>query len=423
VEIFAFTITMRHDDAEQAADIVNTFVEAAVAENLRVRAERARDTRVYFQEQVERVADRIVEVESEIAAFKRENEGTLPESLESRRDELVRLQESAMEIERRRLEITDQRLTVELALNGENPVRTGELAPRSPEEAELRRLSVELAQRRRILAPNNPELRRLEERIAAIAELVPSGAADAVTLVTLGEPNSEQQGVLRRQMTLFDEQIHLLQQQRTTLEARREALEASLQVTPQVAVALNALERRLSGLQDQHTVLVQRYAEARTGEELETNEQSERFRVVENALAPDYPIEPNRRKIVLLGSGASVGLAFALAFLLEMMNPVLRTSAQMERQLGLRPVVSIPYVRTRWERRRQRMAWATALVVVALGGSLGVNHALNDETSMALLSEKMDNLPLFGSVLGTTVAEAEAPSIAPDGSAPVSGRP
>jgi polysaccharide chain length determinant protein (PEP-CTERM system associated) len=412
VEIFTFTITMRHHDAEQAADIVNTFVEAAVAENRRVRAERARDTRAHFEQQVERIADRIIEIEGEISTFKREHEGALPENLEFRRDELVRLQESSMEIERRLLELEDEHVAIELTLSGGSPIRSTELLPRSPEETELRRLTVELAQKRRRLAPAHPEVLLLQDQIAALAELVPSAATEAVAITGLsGEPTREQRSALRRQMGLLEQQIGLLGNQRERIDKRREALEESIRETPQVEVALNPLVRELSGLQDQHSALQQLYAQARTGEELETSEQSERFRVVEDALAPDHPVEPNRRKIVLFGSAASIGFAFALAFLLEMMNPAIRTSMQIERQLGLRPVVSIPYVRTRWERRRRRMAWATPLVLVALGG-LVVPYALEEGDAMEMLEERLESL--FGGADPGTVSETASDAAEPE---------
>lgn len=409
VEIFAFTIAMRHENAEQAAEIVNTFVETAVAENLRVRAERARDTRAYFEQQVERVADLVIEVENQISVFKRENESALPESLEYRRDELVRLQESAMEIERRLLELDEEHLTMELALGGGNPLRSSALMPGSPEETELRRLAVELAQRQRVLSPDNPELKRLEDRISAIAELVPSAASEMVAVVGLGEPSAEQQSVLRRQMTLLEQQTGLLREQKTVIDERRESLEASIQETPQIELALNSLERRLGELQDQHSALVQRYVEARTGEQLETSQQSERFRVVEDALAPDHPVDLNRKKVVLFGSGGSVGLAFALALLLEMLRPALRTSAQMEQQLGIRPVISIPYVRTRWERRRRRLAWATALVLLALGSGLAIPYAIEKGNAVEMLAARFGMEDLFQAPRsGTGVARAAA---------------
>jgi len=63
----------------------------------------------------------------------------------------------------------------------------------------------------------------------------------------------------------------------------------------------------------------------------------------------------------MVGAVASVMVAVAVAFLLELLNPVVRSARQMERETGLRPVVSIPMVDTsgrggitgRWKRRRE----------------------------------------------------------------------
>lgn len=41
---------------------------------------------------------------------------------------------------------------------------------------------------------------------------------------------------------------------------------------------------------------------------------------------------------------ASLLAALGLAFALDLLKPVVRTSAQMERQLGLRPIVAIPEI-------------------------------------------------------------------------------
>ncbi len=39
-------------------------------------------------------------------------------------------------------------------------------------------------------------------------------------------------------------------------------------------------------------------------------------------------------------------LGLGLAFALDLLNPVIRTPAQMERELDLRPVISIPELKT-----------------------------------------------------------------------------
>ncbi|MEM7668400.1 MAG: lipopolysaccharide biosynthesis, partial [Pseudomonadota bacterium] len=134
-----------------------------------------------------------------------------------------------------------------------------------------------------------------------------------------------------------------------------------------VEMTLGSYFRQREDLQTQLANVVKKRAEAQTGERLEINQQAERFEVIENALVADNPISPNRKKIVAFGSAASLGLAAAIAFLLELLNPAIRTAAQLERKLDLRPVVTIPYIQTRSERRRKRAALIATLLIVGVG--------------------------------------------------------
>jgi hypothetical protein len=64
---------------------------------------------------------------------------------------------------------------------------------------------------------------------------------------------------------------------------------------------------------------------------------------------------------------ASLGLGLAIALLLELINPAIRTSADLQRRLQLHPVVAVPYIRTRGERRRHAIKWMIRVALV-LGG-------------------------------------------------------
>ncbi len=278
--------------------------------------------------------------------------------------------------------------------------------PQSPEETAFRTLAIDLAQKRQVLAPNHPEILRLEGRLLALTELIPTTSSESGVSVNLEGASAAQRSAAERQTARLDSQLSLLQDQRRIIAERREALDASILRTPEVEVALNAFNRRLRELQDQYSVITQRRAEARTGEELETSQQSERFQVVENATVPDHPIEPKRKQIVALGSGGSAVLGFALLFLLEMMRPVLRSSAQMERQLDLRPVISIPYVSTAVERRRRRLAWAGGLALLVAGSYLTLPLIETHVMPLEVIQERIAEMVGFGSLLGPAEAES-----------------
>lgn len=91
--------------------------------------------------------------------------------------------------------------------------------------------------------------------------------------------------------------------------------------------------------------VTQRMAEAETTQRLAERQQSERFTLLDRALSPEYPAGGGKKKIAIAGAIASLLGAIGLAFLLDLARPVVRTAAQMQRQLDLEPVVCIPEIR------------------------------------------------------------------------------
>ena len=147
---------------------------------------------------------------------------------------------------------------------------------------------------------------------------------------------------------LLDENQALLDNlstQRSLLDDRRTELSNSIETTPEVERALANFERRMTKLQGQLDVISTRRSEAEVGYTLENAARGERLITIEEASVPDFPISMSRKKRAMAGGIASGMLALAMAFLLELRRPVVRTARQMERETGLRPVVSIPDVR------------------------------------------------------------------------------
>lgn len=363
VTISAFTITVNFGDPARAAAIANELVSAVLQQNLRQRSEQARQTLRFFDEERDRLAAEISRLDSEITAFKTENERALPDSVESRRDELARLLDTALEIDRRLLALDEQRGALEAGL-------ADELTPRtlSPEETLLRQLEADLAQKQLRLAPSHPEIQDLIGRIEALRSILSArtGAEEGVPAL------SARERATRRQIDLIASQIALLDDQRASIAARRAEIETTLQLTPTIETALAGLTRRRDELLNQYESIIVKRADAETGERLEVGQQAERFEVIENALPPEGPVAPSRKKILVLGAGASLGLALGLAFLIEMLNPAIRSSAQFQRQLELAPLAAIPYVRTRRERVRRTasLAFAAIFLLIAMPSGL-----------------------------------------------------
>jgi polysaccharide chain length determinant protein (PEP-CTERM system associated) len=349
-------ITFQASSPQTAANVANELLTLLLEFNAAQRSERAVQTSAYFRGEVTRLAAELGRIEERIAAFKTENEDALPESLGFRRSALAAIQERAFERELRLIALDEQIQGLEEAIREGSFDAEGQ----TPEERELGRLRQLLAQQRAVYSDNHPSIRSILSRIGVLeAQIAGAGAGPAPVDATQRAAD----------------QLEGLQRQRAELTQRMEAderrgreLEASIERTPGVELALSGLERDRQSIAGQYNQAVAREAEAATGERLEVNQQSERFEVLEQPQVPSSPESPNRPLIVVAGFAGSLGLGFGLVVLAELLNRGIRTPRDLEARLGIRPFVTIPFIRTEEEisRRRTllRLALVGALVVV-----------------------------------------------------------
>ena len=159
-------------------------------------------------------------------------------------------------------------------------------------------------------------------------------------------------------------QIALLEQQRSLIGENIARIEASIAAAPVIERRLSALNRQLEQLGTEYELVTQRRTEAAMTQLLEEQDQAERFEVLETAIPPEYPVSASRRKIAMAGGAATVVIAFVAAILLELSSGKIRTAAQLERQLGVRPVIIIPNLTTREARRKKWIALVAALIAL-----------------------------------------------------------
>lgn len=225
--------------------------------------------------------------------------------------------------------------------------------------------------------------REIEGREAALAEFKTTNAeslpsaliSQRARLVSLRQTELEierdiielQTNSRRQRAGVIEAQVAQLEEQQTLVQQRITEVEAAIRAAPEVEQQLTALERELEQLRDQLTVVTTRKVEAETERTLQQQQQTERFEVLETALVPEYPVSRSRKKTAIMGGVASVVAAVGLAMLLEMINPAIRNSAQLERALGVQTIISVPTVRTRREKRLRRLFVFGAVVSLVAG--------------------------------------------------------
>ena len=133
-----------------------------------------------------------------------------------------------------------------------------------------------------------------------------------------------------------------LTEQRDYLTESLNTVSAASEVDPALQAQLTRLTRELTTMQEELASVSESRKAAEIGFQLESEGQSEHLSVLEPASWPDYPSTPSRTKMAVMGAFASLMAALGIAFLLDLMNPVVRSAAVMERDLGFAPVAVIP---------------------------------------------------------------------------------
>jgi len=359
--VAAFVLSYRAADPREAAAVTNELVTLVLEQNLQARSARATETLRFFRKEVARLHDALVAVETEISRFKEAHRDALPASLEFRRAERAELRDRRFELKRRQISLEER-----LALL--DAPATASAAPRDETAAALR---AQLAQARGLYAESHPRIRAIEAQLAAL-----NSADEAAAEAAKGAARPDPATLRAREETLIRSELDLIADELAEADSRAAALDLSIAETPTVAVELAALERRYQSLSAQYQSAIAKQAAAETGEKLEVNRQAERFEVIEAAQVPDTPDAPNRTLVMAGGAVGGIGLGLGLAIFLDLVSSTVRTAAQLERRLALRPLAVIPTLTTARAARRKR--WQRRIVAAGVLAAIGLGAAYVD---------------------------------------------
>ena len=348
------------EDGRKAAAVVNEYVTRILEENRTIRTARAEQTLSFFEQEVERLGEELARRSAQIVSFKRENADVLPSSLDVRQERRADLEERFSQINRDLATMDDQEARLRDVYDA-----GGQLdgANQSPDAQRLASLRADLDSALALYSPTNPRVRILQAQIKQAEEKVLAAASESVDSVER-DPRKD---MLDMQIAELDARRQNLRDQKSYVEQEVESLSASIARTPEIAVAIDSLERDYANVQGQYNQAADRLATAATGERIELLSKGERISVIEQASVPSEPTSPNRPMIAGAGAVAGIGLGGALIFLMEFLNQSIRRPVDLERRLGVTPIATLPYIRTRREVIWKRLALFVLIALVVIG--------------------------------------------------------
>ena len=171
--LIAFTVSFEHESPAIAQRVANELVTLFLDENIRSRTARAEETSDFLKQEGDRLRAEIEVMEEQIASFKQEHEGSLPEALRLNLDRVLNLKTSMMATDNELFKLTETRKF--LVIDLESLKNSSEETAGLSEEQKRRKEELTALQNRFIslsarYGANHPDVKAIKRQVAAFEE-------------------------------------------------------------------------------------------------------------------------------------------------------------------------------------------------------------------------------------------------------------
>ncbi|WP_051694376.1 XrtA system polysaccharide chain length determinant [Desulfohalovibrio reitneri] len=348
-----FFVSFRDSSPEFARNYVNMLTQTYIEKNTASKREESMEATRFLSEQIEVFKKRMDAVDKEIDQYKSKhgmvlalNEGSLSRDIDQaqKRLEELRLQRMGLEAKRR------------------------SLMAQSPRRQKIANLEGALESLRSRYTENHPQVMQVQSQLEALRE----GDDDKATLASND----------REALEMTSIQLESVRRQEAQQEKIIEESKQLLREIPAIQSGLQELLQRKENEQRIYDQLVSRYGQSEVSKQMELENKSVSFRIIDPAILPKAPVSPNRAMIISGGAMAGLGLAFALAFLLDLLRGAIKSPSELKEfglpVMGVIPRMTIPEE----ERRRKRIelgmymaggTCASLILAVAISEALGAS--------------------------------------------------
>jgi len=360
--ISTFSISYQSKSKDLVAPVANQLASRFIDWNLAIRTGEVSKTKTFLTEQLEKSKDTLEEQELKLREFKMAHVGETPEAQATNVQMLSQLN-SQLQANSEALNRLDIQRTMLLRGGETAPATTAAPRPVSERgrlEAEKRQLEEKLADLRRKYTADYPDtvdanlrLERVKEQLRALPR-DPDPAAEGGKI---GEDNVQLAVINREMKRLNDDQQRL--------EAQIRMYRARVEASPLREQQMTELTRNYEVSKTEYQSLLDKTHSAEMAADLESNQQAERFTILDLARTPERPFKPDRRTMMLAAMFGALGACIVLAVGVDMLNPAVKSEAEVKGMLPatIPMLVAVPRIETAAE-RRQRILFNTVAVII-----------------------------------------------------------
>ncbi|WP_020589533.1 GumC family protein [Desulfobacter curvatus] len=374
----AFSISFTGSEPQRVMRVANTLASYFMDENLKVREAQAIGTSEFLDAELDKTKKRLEEKEQNLAAFRSKYIGGLPDELDTNLRTLDRMQQ----------EITDKGLLLREINNSINQLNSqiSSMAAQknnsgmngndfqdfdfdeleAGEDADLQAAQAQYESLLLRYTEKHPDVKKLKRVIEKLKEDIEAEKAKKEKEQSSDEPGDDvlpdmawdPVAPLRAQRDQLAAEANNIKGEISAIQEKMKIYQQRVEDTPKRELELQSLTRDYGNIQDVYNSLLDRKLEAELSVNMEKKQKGEQFRILDYARLPEKPISPNVKLMFLLSIAGGLGMGGGVIFLKELLNfSVIRREDQIETELGLPILASIPPLEKPGGRTKKKVEW------------------------------------------------------------------
>ena len=383
----AFKVSFSDTTPRTAMIVTDRLASMLIDENTRDRSVMADSTNQFLESQLEDARQRLLSHERKLEEFRRRNSGELPSQLQTNLQVIQSASNQMQSLSESINRDKDRRLVLERSIaDAQSPTGLGDVlggapapdttatgAERSIDQLEKARGELRALELR--LKPEHPDviakkraITELEHKVEQEASLPGQGATGA-------KPTSAADLIRQARVRQFQAEIDKLDRQIASKDADMERLrrevadyQHKVEAVPGHESELTDLMRDYDTLQKIYSSLLGKKEDSKISANLERQQVSEQFKILDRARLPQRPFSPNRVQITAVAALGGLMVAIGIAALMEYRTTALRTEDEIVRALVLPVLAAIPMMTAAADLKRHRRIVIASIAATLLVG-------------------------------------------------------
>jgi len=347
-DVLGFEVNFTSSNAKVAQQIDKELTSMLLEENLKSREQVAQGTTEFLSRQLVEAKKNLDDLDSKLAAFKRQYSGQLPGDADNNLKILMglnsQLDANTNNLNRAQQDKSYSESVLATQLAQWNASSQSSTSPQALEQ-QLATLQSQLMQLQGRYTNDHPDVVKTKADIAELKKRldeVNSAKPDTTAKPSSAEPPEIRQ--IRVQIHQYEQAIAQAGAEQKRLQDQIRLYQSRVNLSPNVEEQYKQLTRDYDTAQKFYADLLSKRTESEMMQDAERQQQGEQFRLASGASLPSSPSFPNRLLFAGGGLGAGLALGVGLALWIELKDKAIRNELDVEAVMELPMLISLPWV-------------------------------------------------------------------------------